>query len=115
MSGSVGASYPENRGSMTVPFSATPTFDGSMNRTFVMTLTGNVTSSTFTNGVDGLHYIFLIRQDSSGLHSFAWPSNVKGAVSIPITSLANTAAAQSFSYDGASGNLYAISTGLINL
>lgn len=80
-----------------------------------MTLTGNVTSSTFINGVSGQIYHFLIKQDSNGLHSFAWPTNAKGVLSIPITATASTAAAQSFIYDSASGNLYATSGGLLNI
>lgn len=113
--GITGSGFHENRGLTIVPFSSTPSFDGSLSTGFLMILTGNVTSSTFLNGQDGQLYSFLIRQDSSGLHSFAWPSNFKGMVSIPITALANTTAVQTVLFDASTGNCYPGGTGLLNL
>lgn len=115
MSSSVGAGFQNSSATITVPFSATPVFDGSQGLLFVMTLTGNVTSSTFINGFDAQRYTFIIKQDGNGLHSFAWPSNAKGPIAIPITALASTASTQHFIYDAASGNLYATAIGILNL
>lgn len=115
MSSGVGTGFQNSSATIVIPFSSTPVFDGSQGILFVMTLTGNVTSSTFINGFDAQRYTFIIKQDSNGLHSFAWPNIVKGAVTIPITALANTAAVQHFTYEATSGNLYSTSVGLLNL
>jgi hypothetical protein len=104
-----------NYGISVVPFSATPIFDGTNSNSFQMTLTGNVTSSTFINGIDGQYYDFLIRQDASGLQSFTWPTTFKGIITIPITSLANTTAVQKVVFDNGTGFCYAIGLGIINL
>lgn len=78
-----------------------------------MTLTGNVTSMTITNAVAPHMYTFIFYQDSSGLHSVAWPGNFHGGLSIPITALANTIATQTFIYDGSS--FIGISAGFLNI
>lgn len=100
-------------GQISVAFSATPTFDCLTGNVFTMTLTGNVTSMSVTNAMPGHTYTFIFTQDSSGLHSVAWPANFKGVISIPITSLANTVGIQGVVYDGT--NFYARSIGQINL
>jgi hypothetical protein len=46
---------------------------------FSITLTGNVTSSTFTNLVPGQQITMHILQDGSGGHTFAWPSGTVGS------------------------------------
>lgn len=66
----------------TVTFSATPAFNASLYNTFQITLTGNVTSSTLT-GTSAWQYVnWLIIEDATGGHSFVWPTNVKGGMSI---------------------------------
>jgi hypothetical protein len=95
-----------------VGFSSTPTFDASNGNVFKITLTGNVSSSSFINGAPAQVYTFIICQDSTGLRSFTWPTNIKGPVAIP-TGTANTCSVQAAIYDGANG--YAIATGLLNL
>ena len=100
-------------GLVVVPYSATPTFDCSLGNVFSMTLTGNVTSITITNAITPHMYTFLFYQDSSGLHSVTWPVAFHGALSIPITSLANTIATQTFIYDGS--NFIGVSPGVLNI
>lgn len=90
--------------SATVAFSATPTFNGAVNNAFFMTLTGNVTSSTFSGGVQGQLYLFSLKQDGTGGRTFAFPSNCKGAGTIDPT--ANGVNSQLFYYDGT--NLQAV-------
>jgi hypothetical protein len=81
-----------------VGFSATPVFNGANNLNFITTLTGNVTSSTFSNGVVGQIYTFMIKQDAVGGRVFTWPANVKGAGTIDPTP--NAVNIQQFQYDG---------------
>ena len=100
-------------GQIVASFNATPTFDCSTGDSFKMTLTGNVTSMTVSNAVVGMLYTFVFAQDSSGLHSVAWPANFKGVISIPISALANTSAVQTVYYDGT--NFYATAIGQLNL
>ena len=95
----------------TVTFSATPTFDASLGNTQKITLTDNVTSSTLSNATAGETINFLICQDAAGSHTFVWPTNVKGGMTIG--SNANTCSAQSFVFDGT--NAYALSAGVQNM
>ena len=95
-----------------VAFSATPTYDAKLGRNFKITLTGNVTSSTFVNASFGGIYTFIICQDSTGLRTHVWPTNVKGAVAI--TGSAGTCAAQAVVCTDSS-SCYAVATGLIGL
>jgi hypothetical protein len=82
----------------TPSFSATPTFNGAVNNAFVMTLSGNVTSSTFSNGVVGQLYTFVIKQDGTGGRVFTWPANMKGQGTIdPTAGISNI---QQFIWDG---------------
>lgn len=74
-----GVSQPMPAGQTTIPFSATPVFPASTFAGFVITLTGNVTSSSISGGVAGTHYTFVIIQDGVGNHTFAWPANVINA------------------------------------
>jgi len=66
-------------------FSATPSFNGATNQAFQMTLTGNVTSSTFTGGIAGQLYTFILKQDGTGGRTFAWPANILGGGVIDTT------------------------------
>jgi hypothetical protein len=67
-------------GLITVPFSATPIFDATKAVGFKITLSGNVTSSSFINGLFGPAIIyFRIAQDGTGGRTFVWPANVRGA------------------------------------
>ena len=61
----------------TVAYSATPTFDASLGNSFKLTLTGNVTGSTISNGHAGETIIFLLCQDGTGAKSMTWPANMK--------------------------------------
>jgi hypothetical protein len=62
-----------------VAFSATPVFNAGLGAwpVFTMTLTGAVTSSSVTNATAGQHATFIITQDGTGGHPFAWPPNFK--------------------------------------
>jgi len=82
----------------TIAFSATPTFNGALGTCFFITLTGNVTSSTFSNGVKGQLYTFVILQDAVGGRTFAWPTNVKSPGTVDGT--INIVNVQAFVFDG---------------
>lgn len=96
--GTAGATF----GYVATAYSATPVFVpnpvGSC--TFAITLTGNVTSSTFTSaGLSaGALFNFKILQDGSGAHTFAWPALALGTQ--PISTTANQTTVQNFFWDG---------------
>jgi len=94
-----------------VSFSATPTFDARLGNTQKITLTGNVTSSTLSNASAGEQINFIICQDATGNRTFAWPSNMKGGMTIGAT--ASKCSAQTFIFDGT--NAYALSAGSANM
>jgi len=78
-----------------VSYSTTPAFTVSASSTpqvFAMTLTGNVTSSTLTtaSAMAGQQIGFILTQDGTGAHTFAWPSNVLGACAISGTASIST-------------------------
>jgi hypothetical protein len=76
--GLIPASLLASVGLVVVGFSATPVFNATNAQGFKMTLTGNVTSSTFANGTQGPALImFRFLQDATGGWTFAWPSNVR--------------------------------------
>jgi len=81
-----------------VAYSATPTFDASLATAFKMTLTGNVTSSTFSNAKNGDLLTFILCQDSTGGRSFAWPANIVGGAAL--NPAANQCTTQNFKHDG---------------
>lgn len=89
-------------GVVPVSFSATPTFNAAAfaSPTFTMTLTGNVTSSSVSNPTAGQEMCFIITQDGTGGHTFAWPPNFHGESSIGPD--ANAVSIQSFRFDGVS-------------
>jgi hypothetical protein len=95
----------------TVTFSVSPTFNASLGNTQKITLTGDITSSTLSNAFAGQQLNFIICQDSSGGHAFAWPSNVKGGMTIGST--ASKCSAQSFIFDGSAA--YATASGVTNM
>ena len=83
-----------------VPFSATPVFDASQGNALQITLTGNVTSSTFVNATAGQTVQIIVCQDSTGGHAFSPPANVQWS---PVgTTTPSYCAAESFVYNGAS-------------
>ena len=85
-------------GLQTVLFSATPTFNAAAGASFKLTLTGNVTSSTFSGGVAGNLYTFEIIQQAGTSYTFVWPSNFKNPDTI--SSTLGSISVQSFMYDG---------------
>jgi hypothetical protein len=99
--------------SLTVGFSATPTFPATTQiQLFKMTLTGNVTSSTLS--LAGLTapaiLVFELTQDAVGGRTFAWPSNVlAGPVPNPG---ANETTSQLFYWDGT--NAIALGAGMVS-
>lgn len=79
LAGQIPASLFSGQGIEVVTFSATPIFDASAGSSFKITLTGDVTSSTFVNGASGSNLVaFRIVQDGTGAHAFAWPANIRG-------------------------------------
>lgn len=84
----------------TVTFSATPAFDFSKGNTQMITLTGNVTSSTLVNATAGQRLLFIVCQDATGGRTFVWPSSVKGGGTVGST--ASKCSVQDFVWDGAS-------------
>ncbi|ABF43368.1 hypothetical protein Acid345_4368 [Candidatus Koribacter versatilis Ellin345] len=81
-----------------VTFSATPAFDFSKGDTQMITLTGNVTSSTLTNAAAGQRLLFIVCQDATGSRTFAWPASVKGGGVIGASS--GKCSVQEFVWDG---------------
>jgi len=73
--------------SITVTFSATPTFSLSPSCVQTLTLTGAVSGSTITSTVAGATYGFAFLEDSVGGRPFVWPTNVK--TTVPINEAAN--------------------------
>lgn len=96
-------------GQVIIAYSSTPVFDATVNDSFIMTLTGNVTSSSIVGSQAGQIISFIIRQDSTGGRTFVWPGNVKGAMNIGIGG--SEISAQTFVSDAAS--LYAITPGVV--
>lgn len=90
---------------ITVPYSATPTFDASKANGFRIDLGGNVNSSSLINGAPGQIVTFFIVSGSPGNFSFAWPGNVNNAGNVQTQSIGNLFT-QSFITDG--GNWFAL-------
>jgi hypothetical protein len=71
---------------VTVTFASSIAFDASTISprvgAFQLTLTGNVTPTTLANTTAGQVLIFIVIQDGTGGHTFAWPSSVTGGVVI---------------------------------
>ena len=86
-----------------VTFSSTPTFTVTASTSvqdFAITVTGNVTSSTLitTSATAGQDIAFVVCQDASGAHTFAWPTNVYNASVIDPT--INACTRQVFRWSG---------------
>jgi hypothetical protein len=98
-------------GYTTVAFSSTPTFTTANNSatTFLLLLSGNVTSSSLSGPYAGQLLNFRICQDGAGGHSFTWPPNLSGAGTVNQT--ANACTNQTFVFDGSSAQ--AVSTATI--
>lgn len=83
----------------TVSFSATPTFTRTEKvQQFVITLTGNVTSSTLASAAANDILIFEICQDATGGRTFVWPTGFTRAA-VPVTT-ASACSFQAFVWDG---------------
>jgi hypothetical protein len=94
-----------------VTFSSTPTFDCNAGNTQILTLTGDVTSSTTVNLAVGQQITFVIIQNIAGGHQFVWPANVFGA--IQVSTVSSSVNIQTFiCADGS--NLHASSIGVIS-
>ena len=93
-------------------FSATPSFSASSTLNY-MPLTGNVTSSTMAAGTSGQYVSIVLCQDAVGLHTFAWPANMKGAP--VLSSAANKCSATVFVYVSSVTLWIALSPGVIGL
>jgi hypothetical protein len=93
-----------------VSFSAAPTFDGNKGSTFKITLAGPVASSTLSGAASGQLLNFIICQDGAGDHSFQWPRNVRGGMTVG--TVAGKCSVQTFVFDGTYA--YAVSSGLVD-
>jgi hypothetical protein len=85
-------------GLVVIPFSSGPIFNCSLINagviTFQITLTGDVLSSTLINASPGQIVTFIIFQDGTGNHLFAWPSNVHNTT--VVNPVASSVTVQSF-------------------
>lgn len=88
----------------TVSFSATPIFDLANGDLQTITLTADVTSSTIslTGGTVKAGAILILRiiQDATGGRLFNWPTNVLGAGTYPISTVANDITRVTLQYNG---------------
>lgn len=101
--GACHAAAAAGQGYSAVTFSATPTFDATGGvQTFKITLTGDVTSSTFSNGVAGSFYTFVVCQDSTGNRAFAVPSQMHQYTNWMASP--SNCVTQTFAYDGTNLN-----------
>ena len=93
---------PEPIGYHTVTFSATPTFYHDASSVQVMTLTANVTSVTFANGVPGVPLTIIFVQDGTGSRTVAgWAGTIKLAGgAYTATTTASQRDALTFVWDG---------------
>lgn len=93
----------------TVPWSATPNFDGLDRSTgYKITLNGD-TVPTITNLPPGILVAFVIQQDNVGNRAWTWPGNVRGGMAIGTGQ--GEASAQLFWNDGTT--LWALTPGEI--
>ncbi len=93
-----------------VTFSATPTFNLSLGTIQKITLTANVTSSTFSNPSSGVLYTFKICQDGTGGRTFVFPTALKRATTISPT--ASLCSIQTFTYESDASEYNAVSAGV---
>lgn len=71
-----------NLGQEVIPFASNPVFDATADSSFIITLTGNVASSTLVNHKRGQLVAFVIKQDATGGRTFVWPTNTRGGMDI---------------------------------
>jgi hypothetical protein len=85
----------------TTAFSATPTFNWALGAVTSMTLTGNITSSSFSNALQGQTYTIKINTGAGGF-TVVFPAAVKwpAATAPTITAAAGKTDIISFFYDG---------------
>lgn len=81
-----------------VPFSTTPIFNNASSLSHSITLTGNVTSSSFEGLIAGQHISMQIFQDSVGGRTFVYPPQVKNGMTVGTEP--NSCTVQLFYYDG---------------
>ena len=91
---------------------ASLTFDASVNSSFRIQMSSNVTSSVITNPTARQVITFIIAENSAGGFTFVWPSNVRGASNIQTD--ANGVNVQSFIYDEVTGMWRATGPGSFN-
>lgn len=89
---------------VTTAFSTTPTFTANSNTatTLLITLTGNVASSTLAGATTGQILTFRICQDGTGSRAFVFPANVLGNGTVSAT--ASLCSNQDFRFDGTNAN-----------
>ncbi len=95
----------------TQSFSATPAYNLSLGTVQTITLTSNVTSSTFTNGTAGQIYTFIICQDGTGGRTYVFGAAWHAPMTIGST--LSLCSSQQFAALNAT-TLYAVAPGLIN-
>lgn len=82
-------------------FSATPVFNFDLGNIFVMTLTGNITSSTISNARTGIPITLILKQDATGGRTWVPPANFKPAGgALALTAGANKVDSVTADYDG---------------
>ena len=91
---------------------ASMTFDASVNNSFRILMSTNVTFSVITNPTARQIITFIIAENSGGGFTFAWPASVRGASNIQTD--ANGVNIQSFIYDEVTGLWRAIGPGSWN-
>jgi hypothetical protein len=79
--------------------SGSVSMNGGANTSFLMTLVGNVTSSSVSSPVTGASYTFVVTQNSTGGWTFAWPGNFVDPPAISPD--ANSVSVSQFFFDGA--------------
>jgi hypothetical protein len=94
-----------------VSFSSTPTFSATASSN-IITLTGNVTSSTLAAGTAGESMTMTVCQNSTGGFTFVWPSGMRGTMTIGST--ASECSSQTFTYSGNQSAWLASSVGIAN-
>jgi hypothetical protein len=92
---------------LVMPYSNSLVFDGGAYSAFQITLSGNVTTATAGNMVEGNLYTITYLQDGVGNHTVVWPANIYNWADI--CSAPNSRSTQTFVADE-SDNLFAVST-----
>lgn len=104
--------YSQLNAAYTVTYSATPVFNLQNGQLQTITLTGNVTSSTITNGATtvptGSRLVLRIIQDGTGSRTFGYPANVLGSGSFPIAATASSTTRVDLEFNGTSWEFVSI-------